>query len=68
MPIFDYQCQKCNFLEEVIQKYTDQLDKKCPKCNEKMVKLISKSSFRLNGSGWYKTDFATTSKSSKQSS
>lgn len=63
MPIFDYQCRECDFVEEVIQKHIDAQERKCPRCGGEMTKLIGPSSFVLKGSGWYKTDYADTKKS-----
>lgn len=35
----------------------------CPECGEAtLVKMISASSFRLKGTGWYETDFKTGNK------
>lgn len=42
----------------MMQKYTDDPIKQCPKCFENtVVKLLSASGFQLKGSGWYATDF-----------
>lgn len=59
MPIFDYVCPKCNEKQEVIQKFIDTQERKCPKCDTLMEKAIGLSSFRLKGSGWYKTTSTT---------
>ncbi len=59
MPIYEYECQKCGAPLEVVQKVTDSPLKKCKKnkCNGKLIRLISNSSFVLKGSGWYVTDY-----------
>jgi putative FmdB family regulatory protein len=63
MPIYDYKCSNCGHQFEVIQKFSDNPIKICPKCNEEFVqKLVSAPSFRLKGGGWYETDFKTGSK------
>jgi putative FmdB family regulatory protein len=63
MPIYEYQCQQCGHQLEVIQKIADAPLSACPACNEnKLKKLVSASSFRLKGSGWYETDFKTKNK------
>ena len=60
MPIYDYKCSNCGHQIEVIQKINDDPKNSCPKCNtEGLIKLLSASSFRLKGSGWYETDFKT---------
>lgn len=58
MPIYEYQCQACRSLHEVLQKVSDPLLKKCPECGKsKLKKIVSAPSFRLSGTGWYETDF-----------
>ncbi|MDP3939658.1 MAG: zinc ribbon domain-containing protein [Deltaproteobacteria bacterium] len=57
MPIYEYQCQKCQEHFEVVQKFKDKPLKKCTACGGKLQKLISQSSFHLKGSGWYVTDY-----------
>jgi putative FmdB family regulatory protein len=58
MPIYEYQCDQCGKLEEVIQKFSDEPLKKCRHCSGKLQKLISQSAFHLKGTGWYVTDYA----------
>ena len=58
MPIYEYQCDQCGKLEEVIQKFSDKPLKKCRHCSGKLQKLISQSAFHLKGTGWYVTDYA----------
>jgi putative FmdB family regulatory protein len=62
MPIYEYQCEHCGRLEEVLQKSTDQPLTRCHQCEGKLHKIISQSSFHLKGSGWYVTDYAGKSK------
>ena len=60
MPIYEYQCEACEAVHEVLQKISDPLLKKCPECGKlKLKKLVSAPSFRLSGTGWYETDFKT---------
>ena len=42
----------------------------CPRCNGKLKKIISQSTFHLKGSGWYVTDYGGSKSGSqtKQSS
>lgn len=58
MPIYEYECTKCNKIHEVIQKFSDDPLKNCPLCGAEVKKLISPSTFILKGSGWYVTDYA----------
>ena len=58
MPFYEYECPKCGYQEEVLQKITDKPLTKCPSCGKNALrKLMSAPVFRLKGSGWYETDF-----------
>lgn len=60
MPIYEYRCNSCSAELEKLQKISDPPLVQCPECGQDaLVKLISASSFRLKGSGWYETDFKT---------
>ena len=63
MPIYEYKCLKCEHQFEVIQRFSDNPIKSCPKCKKNNIKkMISAPTFRLKGGGWYETDFKTGSK------
>ena len=57
MPIYEYKCEDCGTVTELLQKMSDKPLKKCPKCAGNVVKIISRSSFQLKGSGWYVSDY-----------
>ena len=57
MPIYEYECKKCGLIFEVMQSFSDPPVKRCKSCRGKVEKLISLSSFHLQGSGWYSTDY-----------
>jgi len=57
MPIYEYQCTKCNEQFEVMQKMSDDPLTECSSCGGEMKKLITGTSFVLKGSGWYVTDY-----------
>ena len=60
MPIYEYRCSACAAELEKLQKIADAPLVECPVCGKPaLVKLVSASSFRLKGSGWYETDFKT---------
>ena len=63
MPIYEYECEKCGNVEEVLQKFSDRPLKKCNSCSGRLHKLVSHSSFHLKGTGWYITDYAKKRKS-----
>jgi putative FmdB family regulatory protein len=58
MPLYEYKCEACGEVTEVLQKFSDEPLAKCPHCSGRVKKLISRSSFQLKGSGWYLTDYA----------
>jgi putative FmdB family regulatory protein len=63
MPIYEYQCQKCQHQFETIRKISDPPLVTCPTCgDDSLRKLVSKAAFRLKGGGWYETDFKSGSK------
>ena len=61
MPIYEYECEKCNRITEVLQGFNDQPLKRCKYCKGKVHRIISLSSFQLIGTGWYATDYAKNS-------
>ena len=58
MPLYEYECGACKHRFEQIQKFSDPLVKKCPKCGKKKVKkLLSSPAIQFKGSGFYITDY-----------
>jgi putative FmdB family regulatory protein len=57
MPIYEYQCTKCNKEFEVMQKMTDEPLSECSSCGGELKKMITNTSFVLKGTGWYVTDY-----------
>lgn len=52
MPFFDYQCQSCDHVFEVMQKLSDPAPAACPKCNEaNLKKLLSAPAIQSSGGG-----------------
>lgn len=58
MPIYEYRCEKCGKVFEVLQRFSDDPVKIHENCGGEVEKLISHSAFQLKGSGWYQTDYA----------
>ena len=58
MPIYEYECKKCSHKFERIQRFSDPLVKKCPKCGGKVEQVLSAPAVQFKGSGWYVTDYA----------
>jgi putative FmdB family regulatory protein len=61
MPIYEYQCSQCKERQEVIQKFSDAPLEHCPSCGGDMKKLPSSPAIQFKGSGFYKTDYASSS-------
>jgi putative FmdB family regulatory protein len=58
MPIYEYQCTNCGQHCEKLQKVTAGKTLSCPKCQtDTMTRIVSKTHFKLQGTGWYETDF-----------
>ncbi len=58
MPIYEYRCNSCGALKDVLQKISDAPLTTCPVCGkETFSKQLSAAGFQLKGSGWYATDF-----------
>ena len=58
MPIYEYFCENCKKKQEILQEIDEAPISECPLCNSKNIKkMVSVSSFKLKGNGWYETDF-----------
>jgi len=58
MPIYEYKCAACGKVTEMLQKFSDPAPAKCEACGSgPLNKLMSQTSFVLQGTGWYVTDF-----------
>ena len=60
--LYEYKCDECGREVEVLQKVNDPAPK-C--CKGPMRKLMSRNSFILKGTGWYKTDYGPKRKKKK---
>ena len=58
MPIYEYQCESCEHIFEVQQKFSDPLVEACIKCGKSVRKLISAPGIMFKGTGWYVTDYS----------
>jgi len=58
MPLYDYQCQSCGQVFEVMQKFSDEPLKVHESCGGTLDRLISAPALQFKGSGWYITDYA----------
>lgn len=58
MPIYEYKCEGCGEVFEVIQKFADEPVAVHEKCGGHVHRLMSAPSFQFKGTGWYVTDYA----------
>lgn len=63
MPLYEYQCESCQFRFEKIQKFSDPPADVCPKCAGAVKKLPSSPAIQFKGSGFYITDYPKKSSS-----
>lgn len=56
MPLYDYQCSKCQHVVEVRHGFNDTYAEECPKCGGAMKRLINPAPIIFKGSGFYVTD------------
>ncbi|HDS15410.1 MAG TPA: zinc ribbon domain-containing protein [Proteobacteria bacterium] len=57
MPIYEYQCEGCEYQFDIMQKINDAPLTDCPECGGTLRKLVSSTTFILKGGGWYATDY-----------
>lgn len=62
MPTYQYACTECGERLEVVQKFTDDPLTVCPACEGRLRKLFSPVGVVFKGSGFYKTDSRSTTK------
>jgi putative FmdB family regulatory protein len=67
MPLYEYKCDSCGKIFEVIQKFADEPLTAHPECGGKVERLISAPAFHLKGTGWYATDYAKNNGSDSKS-
>ena len=58
MPIYEYQCEKCNTVTEKLQAMGDKPLRKCPSCGGRLHKNLSPGAFVFKGAGFYANDYA----------
>jgi putative FmdB family regulatory protein len=57
MPLYEYKCQSCGEIFEIIQKFSDTPLTVHEKCGGAVERLISTSALMFKGSGWYVNDY-----------
>ena len=56
MPTYQYRCQDCDGLLEIVQSFSDDALTVCPECNGSLRKLFNSVGVVFKGSGFYRTD------------
>jgi len=67
MPLYEYKCHSCGEKFEVIQKFSDTPLAVHDNCGGALERLISRSSLKFKGTGWYVTDYAGSGNGKSQS-
>ena len=62
MPLYEYRCQRCQGVFEVIQKFSDEPLTVHDNCGGAVERLISAPALQFKGTGWYITDYARAGK------
>jgi putative FmdB family regulatory protein len=63
LPLYEYRCRKCGAQIEKVQKFSASPLGTCQACGGQLERLLSTSSIRFKGSGWYVTDYPRKSSS-----
>lgn len=58
MPLYEYRCDDCAEVYEILQKVTDPPPRACESCGGSLSKLISPPAIKFKGSGFYINDYA----------
>lgn len=57
MPIYEYRCDDCESLFEVMQKMSDPPLEVCERCGGRLRKVLHPVAIHFKGSGFYTTDY-----------
>jgi putative FmdB family regulatory protein len=63
MPLYEYRCETCGSVFEVMQKFADNPLTVHESCGGAVQRLLSAPALQFKGSGWYITDYARGGKS-----
>jgi putative FmdB family regulatory protein len=68
MPIYGYECSECGHKLEVLQSVNDPPLQTCPECGGPVRKLFYPVGVIFKGSGFYSTDYKSSSNGKSSSS
>ena len=57
MPLYEYQCERCDRHFERIEKVSAPTAGVCPDCGGPARRLLGAPALKFKGSGWYVTDY-----------
>ncbi len=58
MPVYEYQCDSCGEVFEVLGKFSDEPLTTHEKCGGPLRRVLSAPALKFKGTGWYVTDYA----------
>ena len=67
MPTYQYACTDCDHAFEQVQSFTEDSLTTCPQCEGRLRKIFNAVGVVFKGSGFYRTDSRSDSKSSSAS-
>jgi putative FmdB family regulatory protein len=67
MPTYEYACRSCGEHLEVVQSFRDEPLTECPTCGGVLRKVFSPVGISFKGSGFYRNDSRSSSKTSTSS-
>ena len=68
MPLYEYQCDGCGQVFELLQRFSDPAPDAHDGCGGAVKRLLSPSAFQFKGSGWYVTDYGKSGNGKKTES
>ena len=66
MPAYDYRCEPCDAVFEVVRSVSDSTDVLCPTCDSMARRLFSPVGVVFKGSGFHSTDYRERGKESEK--
>jgi putative FmdB family regulatory protein len=67
MPLYEYKCDRCGGVFEVIEKFSASPLQQHEGCGGHVERLLSAPALQFKGTGWYVTDYARNSGNGKSS-
>ena len=67
MPTYAYSCKTCNHSFEMQLSFSDEDPASCPECGGDIKKVFGNLGVSFKGSGFYRTDSASSSSSNSES-